>query len=206
MADGRGPPAVVAGPHADGGRRSVIGDGGAARCAALARTSRRAVSEVPGFASRHPLIYGAGAAGDGAETGWKGPSRELPRATGPKPAGRGQVGNSEGRRRPAHDPGGFLLATRERRAPIADRARGTVAARAGRSGGRPAGRVLSVHADGRVTASFLHDQPVPDGCGFHEYLELEGYTGPEKRGRHAPVRSEEHTSELQSRPYLVCRL
>ena len=27
--------------------------------------------------------------------------------------------------------------------------------------------------------SFLHDQPVPDGCGFHEYLELDGYDGPE---------------------------
>ncbi len=36
-----------------------------------------------------------------------------------------------------------------------------------------------VHADGRVTASFLHDQPVPDACGFHEFLELEGYDGPE---------------------------
>jgi hypothetical protein len=36
-----------------------------------------------------------------------------------------------------------------------------------------------VHPDGRVTASFLHDQPVPDSCGFHEFLELEGYTGPE---------------------------
>lgn len=36
-----------------------------------------------------------------------------------------------------------------------------------------------VHPDGRVTASFLHDQPVPDACGFHEFLELEGYGGPE---------------------------
>src|SRR5436305_2693443 len=26
------------------------------------------------------------------------------------------------------------------------------------------------------------------------------------RGPHAPLRSEEHTSELQSRPHLVCRL
>src|SRR6266404_1523996 len=52
------------------------------------------------------------------------------RATGPKPAGRGQVGNSEVRRRPAHDPGGFLLATRKRRAPIADPVRGRVRRRA----------------------------------------------------------------------------
>jgi hypothetical protein len=44
-----------------------------------------------------------------------------------------------------------------------------------------------VHPDGRVTASFLHpEQPGvagstdnQAGCGFHEFLELEGYTGPE---------------------------
>ncbi len=51
--------------------------------------------------------------------------------------------------------------------------------------GRLAGLGLHhVHADGRVTASFAHPpegwagdgQP---GCGFHEFLELEGYAGPE---------------------------
>lgn len=41
-----------------------------------------------------------------------------------------------------------------------------------------------VHADGKVTASFAHPvegwagETTP-GCGFHEYLELEGYDGPE---------------------------
>lgn len=43
-----------------------------------------------------------------------------------------------------------------------------------------------VHTDGRVTASFYHWWPpesdqarAHQGCGFHEYLELEGYDGPE---------------------------
>jgi hypothetical protein len=41
-----------------------------------------------------------------------------------------------------------------------------------------------VHADGRVTASFYHplegwDKYDAPGCGFHEFLELEGYDGPE---------------------------
>jgi len=36
-----------------------------------------------------------------------------------------------------------------------------------------------VHADGRVTASFYHAAPAPDPCGFHEFLELEGWDGGE---------------------------
>lgn len=44
-----------------------------------------------------------------------------------------------------------------------------------------------VHADGRVTASFYHPETPgaagcadnAPGCGFHEFLELEGYEGPE---------------------------
>jgi len=36
-----------------------------------------------------------------------------------------------------------------------------------------------VHADGRVTASFLHGAPVPKPCGWHVFIELEGYDGPE---------------------------
>lgn len=40
-----------------------------------------------------------------------------------------------------------------------------------------------VHADGRVTASFYHPAEgwagCAPGCGFHEFLELDGYTGPE---------------------------
>lgn len=33
----------------------------------------------------------------------------------------------------------------------------------------------TVHADGTVTASFLHDKPAGDGCGYHVFLYLEGY-------------------------------
>ncbi len=48
-------------------------------------------------------------------------------------------------------------------------------------------RLHHVHADGRVTESFYHlhptaeEEPRPEwrGCGFHEYLELDGYDGPE---------------------------
>lgn len=45
-------------------------------------------------------------------------------------------------------------------------------------------RLHHVHADGRVTASFYHPPEGwagegSPGCGFHEFLELEGYTGPE---------------------------
>jgi hypothetical protein len=40
-----------------------------------------------------------------------------------------------------------------------------------------------VHADGRVTASFFHPTSgwgsEGTGCGFHEFLELDGYDGPE---------------------------
>jgi hypothetical protein len=32
-----------------------------------------------------------------------------------------------------------------------------------------------VHADGRVTASFIHDRPADAGCGWHVFLFLEGY-------------------------------
>lgn len=40
-----------------------------------------------------------------------------------------------------------------------------------------------VHKDGRVTASFFHRDGEAEndnkGCGFHEYIELQGYTGSE---------------------------
>src|SRR3712207_8498602 len=39
----------------------------------------------------------------------------------------------------------------------------------------------------------------------HEHV-TEHVEGPIRRGRVGPERSEEHTSELQSRQYLVCRL
>ncbi|MGI8655462.1 MAG: hypothetical protein ACR2LC_09610 [Pyrinomonadaceae bacterium] len=44
-----------------------------------------------------------------------------------------------------------------------------------------------VHADGRVTASFLHDIPQPEACGWHEFLILDGWFGfeflPERDGK-----------------------
>ena len=36
----------------------------------------------------------------------------------------------------------------------------------------------SVHLDGTVTASFLHDAPGTEPCGWHEHLKLDGYNGP----------------------------
>jgi hypothetical protein len=36
----------------------------------------------------------------------------------------------------------------------------------------------SVAKDGTVTASFLHDAPGSDPCGWHEFLKLDGYAGP----------------------------
>src|SRR5690554_7170993 len=44
-------------------------------------------------------------------------------------------------------------------------------------------------------------------CGLVEYHWLAGHTdGGAEELKHAYGRSEEHTSELQSRPHLVCRL
>ena len=34
-----------------------------------------------------------------------------------------------------------------------------------------------VHADGRVTNSFLHDKPAPEACGWHVFLFLDGWIG-----------------------------
>lgn len=34
-----------------------------------------------------------------------------------------------------------------------------------------------VHADGRVTNSFLHHRPVPEACGWHVYLILDDWIG-----------------------------
>src|SRR3712207_8694204 len=51
------------------------------------------------------------------------------------------------------------------------------------------------------------DQPRRDGAQAARYLRLTTPTGDAaRRGRRRPARSEEHTSELQSRQYLVCRL
>src|SRR3712207_8868210 len=57
----------------------------------------------------------------------------------------------------------------------------------------------------------------PEGCGFAyrdsllkqelgRFVVLDVTFALEESGRSRPVRSEEHTSELQSRKYLVCRL
>jgi hypothetical protein len=40
-----------------------------------------------------------------------------------------------------------------------------------------------VHPDGKVTASFYHDKPQPEACGWHVFLILDNWTGqffPEK--------------------------
>lgn len=34
-----------------------------------------------------------------------------------------------------------------------------------------------VHPDGRVTASFLHDKPQPEACGWHVFLILDDWVG-----------------------------
>lgn len=42
-----------------------------------------------------------------------------------------------------------------------------------------------VHKDGRVTASFIHDVPQPEACGWHVFLVLDDWLGleflPERR-------------------------
>jgi hypothetical protein len=34
-----------------------------------------------------------------------------------------------------------------------------------------------VHADGRITNSFLHDKPQPEACGWHVFLILDDWIG-----------------------------
>src|SRR3712207_7034707 len=48
--------------------------------------------------------------------------------------------------------------------------------------------------------------PAGDATFMHEGLGSVGIVQIQDRGLHKHVRSEEHTSELQSRQYLVCRL
>src|SRR3712207_7054471 len=79
-----------------------------------------------------------------------------------------------------------------------------------RSGGhdrRPLGPLGVAHLDGDRAA---HGQPVPDAAGEGDLVLLEGHPGTaavaEPAAGQRRVRSEEHTSELQSRQYLVCRL
>src|SRR3989442_4558707 len=69
-------------------------------------------------------------------------------------------------------------------------------------------------SDGRCVhgGSGLVAEPVPGGRVLHPRAghEREPDSGPldgsESGSRTCPARSEEHTSELQSRPHLVCRL
>src|SRR3712207_8641626 len=68
---------------------------------------------------------------------------------------------------------------------------------------RPAGSRTTTRAVGRTHAlATLHDRPVGVGEGVRRQLGQQVGTA----GRGPPQRSEEHTSELQSRQYLVCRL
>src|SRR3712207_8844513 len=60
-------------------------------------------------------------------------------------------------------------------------------------GGAPHDHVGAAHERGVEPALARHDRPEEQG------LLVPGHAGD-------PVRSEEHTSELQSRQYLVCRL
>src|SRR3712207_7925695 len=71
-------------------------------------------------------------------------------------------------------------------------------------------RKLGVEADGCVYSESFQQRsvqprvrcPLPDGSGQHRGA---GFT-PRRERRSVRHRSEEHTSELQSRQYLVCRL
>src|SRR3989442_3325791 len=64
---------------------------------------------------------------------------------------------------------------------------------------------------GFVSEELIQDQRVglfalrPKGHQ-HDHLEILQAHRPARNGQHAVQRSEEHTSELQSRPHLVCRL
>src|SRR3712207_8961342 len=56
-------------------------------------------------------------------------------------------------------------------------------------------------SDGHTLASVIPDLERTIGADLERIVTDAGY-----KGHHAPKRSEEHTSELQSRQYLVCRL
>src|SRR3712207_7317802 len=60
---------------------------------------------------------------------------------------------------------------------------------------------LAVQLFGRVSATFAHATEIAD-----EGLVLTAHLEFESGGAATVFRSEEHTSELQSRQYLVCRL
>src|SRR3712207_8033221 len=70
------------------------------------------------------------------------------------------------------------------------------------------GSARAVFLDGRFRGDLSH----LDGIGYAvgslaaELRKLEGRVGTLSRPDEQPLRSEEHTSELQSRQYLVCRL
>src|SRR5690625_3585061 len=55
----------------------------------------------------------------------------------------------------------------------------------------------------QITASLIANEPVGDMIRVGKKYAIPGFT---QQGLLAPVRSEEHTSELQSRGHLVCRL
>src|SRR2546422_3703640 len=67
-----------------------------------------------------------------------------------------------------------------------------------------AAQLLTLARDRSVSTLGLVEETEPDAKGLARRLGLTGYL--EKPADPAEVRSEEHTSELQSRLHLVCRL
>src|SRR3712207_7003637 len=69
-------------------------------------------------------------------------------------------------------------------------------------------RQRRAHVDGTPLHTWTAPGPAAHGCGELNTGVAYTYTQPcaGERGLNAAMRSEEHTSELQSRQYLVCRL
>src|SRR5690625_5429797 len=72
--------------------------------------------------------------------------------------------------------------------------------------GPPSSRINPAHA-GRSALAVSADRRLPPRAGGVQPRECAvGHTGVSRRRRRDEKRSEEHTSELQSRGHLVCRL
>src|SRR3712207_7300095 len=69
--------------------------------------------------------------------------------------------------------------------------------------------VIRLHTASQAMTG-LYVPELPEGCSTLDaalaWAAAGFYVGPVHRGSKNPGRSEEHTSELQSRQYLVCRL
>src|SRR5215813_3246333 len=58
-----------------------------------------------------------------------------------------------------------------------------------------------------LNSAFIHPMPIRSAAAVQGYLATRTFQRPRERsGDSIAARSEEHTSELQSRPHLVCRL